>query len=103
MNRTSMPEKLRNCPSCGQEGSLNYYHEYCINDYYWCGKCFKVSIWDGEKVEKTDIEAYPNRDKEVDSEHHEGDDQKMEEEKDRENEERERGENEANMNQEQEE
>jgi hypothetical protein len=66
MKKIAIPDKnLRDCPftSCRAKSSLAYYKEHLQNDKYYCKKCFKVCIWNGEKIGLTGEEAYLNRDK----------------------------------------
>ena len=63
MRKTTMPESKRDCLNgCGK--LLRYYMEAPVTlDLYFCEKCYIVHEFDGENVRKTEIEAYPNRDK----------------------------------------
>jgi len=64
MKINTMPQINRDCPHCGEKGTLNYYHEAIgKTDEYYCEKCYKIVLWNGQRVTKISGEAYPNRDK----------------------------------------
>lgn len=65
MRNTTLPARDRKCQHdefC--EGELSYYMETpIVLDLYYCNKCYKISEWDDHKLRATDMEAFPNRDK----------------------------------------
>lgn len=63
MQQNYLPDKKRDCPHCGAKQSLRYYKEYDLADNYYCEKCYRLVIWNGNNVIKCDGEAYPNRQK----------------------------------------
>ena len=59
----SRPKEKRDCPQKKCDGELRYYHEDNNGDLYYCEKCYRIALWDGRSVYKSENEAYPNRDK----------------------------------------
>lgn len=66
MKYNVLPKDKRDCPHCGRKESLAYYMEGSKGDLYFCSNGYHISYWNGEKVDKTDGEAYPFRDKSKD-------------------------------------
>lgn len=63
MNQKYLSENLSNCLHCKSNKTLKYYREDSDkNDLYYCIKCYKMELWDGEKVYLVQGEAYPSRD-----------------------------------------
>lgn len=65
MRHNALPAEKRDCPHCKAKASLSYYMEGA-GDLYWCGECYKISVWNDRRVIKGTGEAYPQRDKSQD-------------------------------------